>query len=165
MTLLGTPEMTGLVGGVPNMLWLEPLITQRLAAELPAGTWMGDVASLSDASGRRLQAPGCLVLFSGAVPDSQDLYGRDVEFKQRWTPVAVARAPTEIKAAADARAEAGALLSSIMNAILGWKPAGVDSPFKLYAFPAPVYVGSYLLTPLTFEVSVTFAYNPFEEQD
>lgn len=165
MTLLGDASVTGLVGGIPNLLWLEPLITQRLASALPEGTWMGDVASLSDASGRRLQAPGCLTLFSGAVPDEQDLYGRDVEFRQRWTPVAVSRAPTEIKAAADARAEAGALLSSIMDAMLGWQPNGVDSPFKLYAFPAPVYAGSYLLTPITFEVSITFAYNSFEEQE
>jgi hypothetical protein len=161
--MLGAPLATVLVGGQDNLLWLEALIVDRLTTQMPDVT-LSNAESLSAASQARLVSPGIVVLYSGSTLGAQNLYTRDVEMSQRWTLVGATREAAEIVPKTQARSVAGSLTARIINAFLGWRPPKTDAPFRLIALPAPVYAGSYLLTPVTFEVPLTFVYNSFTEE-
>ncbi|SIQ96453.1 hypothetical protein SAMN05421829_108164 [Aromatoleum tolulyticum] len=138
-----------------DFLGLEPLIIERLKATVPAARAVLAAEDLADVQERSQVAPALHVIYGGyRVLEATDT-GRAATTEQTWIVVAVVKgAGQRGDAPAALRASAAALVSPVLSALMGWRPADRMRPLKLANGPRPVFSGGFAYFPLTFTATV-----------
>lgn len=121
-----------------HFLALGDLIAEQIKAEMPnAFRLVADAADLKGVKDSTQVAPACHIIFFGAKPGAQLKQSSKVAWDQTWLTVVVTRSAKDPKSGAGARALAGALLSSLLPALSGWKPFQDESVLPLEPAQAP----------------------------
>jgi len=150
---------------IAHLLGLGPLLDARLRAALPAAAVVLSGVSLAEArrAGRLPDYGAEIYYVGGSVLRAGEgrTDGRVAQLRQRW---GVAVADRDLGAgsagAAAAQANAGSLADLVLDALLGYQPAGLDLPLYLIETPAPIAAGGRLLVPLVFGAHLTYVATP-----
>ena len=143
-----------------NYLAVESLIIDRLTAEVPALRAVLSADALTDLTEGVQTTPAAYVLYDGDdVPSTDGKRAGDGArqlVSQRWLVVLAVR---NARGGADAREDAGPLLTQILAALAGYHPqpappAQVYRPLKRAQAPRPGYHAGYGYFPLLFTTEV-----------
>lgn len=133
---------------VADHLMLEPLIIDRLSAEL--GNTVRQVASAADLAGvteGSQISPAIHVLYAGdQIPTGEGArgqFGVPQQVEQRWNVVVAVRNARTQRSGAAARNEAGPLLAAVCRALAGWQPDAAFTAFRRRNAPPPAYTGTF----------------------
>jgi len=144
---------------MPNLLTLEPLITERLRAEIaPTAAAIRTAIDAESILTGGARAPSVYVIYAGGVPVESLSRGLPlpVRLRQDWLIVPAARNAATSGDGAPARAEAGTLAATALTALLGWQPDGALRPFSLIAMPDPGLVAGAQLVPFVLSTEIIF---------
>lgn len=138
-----------------DFLGLEPLIIARLKASVPAARAVLAAEDLADVQERSQVAPALHVIYGGYRVTEASENGRTAATEQTWIVVVVVKgAGQRGDAAAALRASAAALVTPVLSALMGWRPAERMRPMKLANGPRPVFSSGFAYFPLTFTATV-----------
>ncbi|MDX1464122.1 MAG: hypothetical protein R3215_00285 [Halomonas sp.] len=139
-----------------DYLVAEGLILARLETELAdlAGLKVLSTADLAGVDEGAQHTPALHVVYMGdAVPGGEQVdQGNYHVLRQRWMVVAAVRNARQQRSGQATRAEAGPLLSRVIQALSGWRPGeGLGSLTRVSA-PRPAFTpGGFGYFPLQFE--------------
>lgn len=132
-----------------DYLELEGMIIQRIKDQAPAFKRVVGMADVESLLRRQVQdTPACFVVYDGDGSPS------DHTVEQQYLVVPAARNVADTVGGADARSEAGPLMSAVLQALRHWRPG------KCYREPVfrgarqPQFVGGYVTIPMAFSVQV-----------
>lgn len=134
--------------GSENLLWLEPLLLERLRAVAPDGVPVFAAADLAGVEERQQFVPAIHLLYGGSTPGSQ-VQGEAL-IEQTWIVVAADRSSADVPAGTEARARAGRVAAAALGALLGWVPEKGTKPLDLIAAPPASYQNGFTYLPLAF---------------
>jgi len=141
-----------------NYLFLQPLIEQRLQAELGGELPVAGIESLTQAGDADQRQKVIYVMWAGDAFDESDAgraqRGASQMVRQRWM-VALRISNVGQTDMAARNKEAGPLLSRIHSALAGWTPEGAGRPFVRAGALAPNYTKASGLFPLGFAIQLT----------
>lgn len=139
---------------------LRPLILDRLRSVVPPTLQVAALPSL-EALLYGPPAPGVYLLYGGAKITSHRPDGRGVWFTQTWRVVVVARHLATAPGALAAADDAATLADTVLDACLGWRPAGAASPLRAVDFPAlDLGEATVEVMAVAFEVEAHAFYSP-----
>lgn len=122
--------------------WLDvgALITARLQAQVPTLAAAIEAATLDAALAVPVLAPSVLVVFDGDEP--ADVLGQsesgDVQIVQlRWLVIVAVAAARSVPGGASARAAAAGVITAVVEALAGWRPAAGMGTMIRAGAPAP----------------------------
>lgn len=131
---------------IDDYLFCEPLIIERIRAELPELVEVLSAGELARVQDDKPICPAVYVIFSGdVISDSVESTGgirRVVQATtQLWTVVLAVQLADGRGLAEETNAEAGPLLAKLSRALQGWMPEdGLTKPMKRAAQPLqPLY--------------------------
>lgn len=138
-----------------NYLALEPLLIDRLKAEVPdfrAVLGMADLAAIMESS---QPTPAAHVVYRGDSPvpgNNSAGHGAVQLVAQNWWVVVAARNVRDTLGGADARADAGVLITKTLRALCGWQPSADFRPLiRRFNTTAPGFNAGFAYFPLAFE--------------
>ena len=140
-----------------NYLSAEGLIIARLKARLPAVRAVLSAADLVGVEERSQITPALHVLYDGDTV--QESPGRAQSVGQRWLVIVAVRNVRDQMGGSAARADAGALLTQVIQALQYWAPSPQHG--KLMRANAPkAHQGEYSYFPLAFVTDIVSAGDP-----
>lgn len=135
-----------------NHLDLEPLLIDRLKAQVPAALDVLSAADLPAVGEQALRTPALHLYYLGDAFEDRAVQGADLEVEQTWGVVVVVR---HQRGPAAQRGQAGELMTSVIQALQGWEPSPRHGRLQRTNAPAPLYGdGGMLFLPLYFSSRV-----------
>lgn len=134
-----------------NFLSLETAIVERLRDRLPDFVGVYTRAELADINEGNQPSPAVHVIYQGYSVTETRPDGRAARLRQTWTAVVAvrnARAQVTLEAA---RADAGAIATAVLSALMGWAPDAQTLPAQLTNSVAPGAAAGFFYLPLAFE--------------
>lgn len=144
-----------------DYLFLEPLLVERVRAEVPGLARVGGVPDLAAVADRQQASPAVYLIYLGdelaAGPQAQGGQGRVQTVKQLWAAVLALYCADASGEGEGARREAGPLLGQLLQALTGWTPRADVTPLTRRQGPAEMaYADGYFYYPLVFQASFVF---------
>ena len=99
------------------------------------------------------RAPCLYVIFSGADPVGENNHPGKSIIQVEWQVVVVVRNLEDTNDGAAARADAQALGQQVFSAMHGWRPPGMQRPFKFSGAPTPFFDSGRQLVALNFSIT------------
>lgn len=131
-----------------DFMALEPLLVARLELALASDSvYVLTAPDLAYVAEEGQLAPAVHVVYGGHRMVQQQVSGRAVIIEQDWYTVVTVR-NVQDHHGADARGDAGPLLSTVFAALAGWTPAGSMDSLQAAASPMPGYTDGYGYFPL-----------------
>lgn len=135
-----------------NHLDLEPLLIDRLKAQVPAALDVLSAADLPAVGEQALRTPALHLYYLGDAFEDRAVQGADLEVEQTWGVVLVVR---HLRGPAAQRDQAGEMMTSVIQALQGWEPSPRHGRLQRTNAPAPLYGdGGTLFLPLYFTCRV-----------
>ncbi|MBF0096278.1 MAG: hypothetical protein HQM04_06565 [Magnetococcales bacterium] len=138
-----------------NFFALEEVIIARLGEKLPGIEIIGTAGAMA-AQETCMPYEVLYVWFAGAEPGDSAQQNRQQKVKATWVVEVVVKNGFAAQSGAGARSDAGPLISSVLQAMLGWNPD--KSTYRLpFAWEKGHYKpgyspGGYLYFPLQFSI-------------
>lgn len=144
-----------------DYLFLEPLLVERVRAEVPGLALVGGVPDLATVADQQQATPAVYLIYLGdelsAGPQAQGGQGRVQTVTQLWAAVLALYCADASGEGVAARREAGPLLGQLLKTLTGWIPRPDVTPLTRRQGPAEVaYVDGYFYYPLVFQASFVF---------
>lgn len=141
-----------------NFTALQAHILERLRTRLPAigsegGVHILSAAELGAADGTH-PVPAAIVLYSDYSVAESDGHAKRVRIEQTWLVVVAVRQSGQIKSGAPAVAQAGQIVSAVIDALHGAVLPGATKPLALANAPAPSFEAGYYYLPLAFVTEI-----------
>ncbi|MFA7239373.1 MAG: hypothetical protein WC091_04615 [Sulfuricellaceae bacterium] len=136
-----------------NYLGLEPLLIARLHAAAPGFREIIGMADLASMQASRQTTPAALVIYQGDAlsgGDSRAGQGAVQVVVQTWLVVVAVRNERDTLGGADARCDAGVLITRTLQALSGWQAPGFRPLVRVNA-PKPGFNAGFAYFPLAFE--------------
>jgi len=139
-----------------NYLDIENALIERLKSEVPAFFdvlgWV-DLPSVRDSS---LPDSAALVIYNGDIIPVGASAGKGAVQKvvQRWMVVVVVRNVRDMQGGADARTDAGLLITQVLKALSGWQPLPESRELVRVNAPKPDFNDGFGYFPLAFEAII-----------
>ena len=110
----------------PTFLGLEPLLRDRLAAQVPAGVRVLSLAEVAGATEASLPKPSVRVAYYGhqVIDSAAALPPGWAQIEQTWLVVPAVRNVAEILTGVAGRADISPLCDAVLEALDGWQPGG-----------------------------------------
>ena len=143
-----------------NFFAFEQLLVARLKDQLADITPKVAVITSSDLAGiseAQQTTPAVQVIYRGYnVTDSRS-DGRAARFEQTWLAVVATRNVASLRSGEAARADAGAIASRVLKALMGYTLPGASKPLRPESAPEAAYSAGFMYLPLAFvaELAVT----------
>lgn len=118
-----------------------------VASVLPAR----DLANVVETT---LQSPSVFVVYDGDRLGDASSTGRAQAIRQRWLIVLAVRNARQADGGAGLAAEAGPLISDLLQSLQGWQPSPDFRPLIRVAAPHPGYSPAFAYYPLAFECQI-----------
>lgn len=144
---------------ITDYLSAEPLIVDRLrlqVAAVPDPNVM-TAADLSGVEQRAQHTPALHIIYDGDEPageSGQSEAGDAQVIWQRWLVVVAVRNVRDTTGGAGARAMAGPLLVSVIQALAGWRPSVDHSPMIRSSAPRPVFDAGFAYYPQLYRTAI-----------
>lgn len=144
-----------------DYLFLEPLLVERVRAEVPGLALVGGVPDLASVADRQQLSPAVYLIYLGddlaTGHAAQGGQGRVQTVTQLWAAVLALYCADPSGEGSGARREAGPLLGRLLKALTGWAPRVDVAPLTRRQGPAEVaYADGYFYYPLVFQASFVF---------
>lgn len=141
-----------------NYLAIENALIERLRLEVPAFFdvlgW-ADLPSVRDSS---LPDSAALVIYDGdIIPTGANTSagkGAVQKVMQRWMVVVAVRNVRDMLGGADARTDAGLLITQVLKALSGWQPLPESRELVRVNAPKPDFIDGFGYFPLAFEAII-----------
>lgn len=144
-----------------DYLFLEPLLVERVRAEVPGLAKVGGVPDLATVAGQQQLSPAVYLIYLGDDlsdgPPAQGGRGQVQTVTQLWAAVLALYCADSNGEGVTARREAGPLLGQLLKALTGWIPRADVAPLTRRQGPAEAaYADGYFYYPLVFQASFVF---------
>lgn len=143
-----------------NFLALEPLLVARLAEQLADLSPKVHVMSAADLAGvteaTQITPAVHMVFFNYRVTETRP-DGTVARIVQTWVPTVATRNVKDTRTGAAARATAGLIAWRVLQALMGFKPAGVSKPMQLVNGPGAGSSNGFAYLPLAFEAELVLS--------
>jgi len=144
-----------------DYLFLEPLLIERVRAEVAGLALVGGVPDLASVAERQQLSPAVYLIYLGdelgTGPKAQGGLGQVQTVSQLWAAVLALYCADPNGEGSGARREAGPLLGQLLNALTGWTARADVTPLTRRQGPSEVaYADGYFYYPLVFQTSFVF---------
>lgn len=137
-----------------NFLGLEPLIVARLKDRLPPNVSVLSMADTAEIDAAHQPAPAVGVFYNGYTANAERPVRATAPVAQTWVTYVVARNLARLADGTDAREDAGAIASAVIDALHGWRVGEGFGTLFLTNAPAADYANGLFYLPLGWSVQI-----------
>jgi hypothetical protein len=130
------------------------LIIDRIRAAVPGVVSVLPARDLANVVESTLQSPSVFVVYDGDRLSDTGGRGQAQVIQQRWLVVLAVRNARQADGGAGLAADAGPLITDLLQALQGWQPSPDFRPLIRVASPKPGYSPAFAYYPLAFECQI-----------